>query len=188
MRALLLCPKSAHQTASHGQSTDEIMNAFISEVDIDNDLYACSSVLSTDDRQVVTTEVFGPLDYEGNHFMVFDKNGLIGSPQHFIYAWDEELRGFFAAGRCLITGPADDEGNLTAATMTVEETIQMFRYANATGSGRYLAYDEFNKISSDAYETLASLPAHPDPGIDDAINKAVDAVGRVTQLTFGSWM
>ncbi len=164
------------------------MNAFITEVEIDNGPATCSAMLSTEDQHVGGTEVFGPLDYEGKHFMVFDKNGLTGSPKPFIYARDDELRGFFAAGRGLIVGPPDDEGNLTAATMTVEQASRMFRYAHASDYGRYLAYGEYNKISTDAYETLANLPAHPDPAIDEAINKAVEAVGRVTQLTFAGWM
>jgi hypothetical protein len=36
MRALLLCPKSATEAADRGLAADEIMNAFITEIDIDS--------------------------------------------------------------------------------------------------------------------------------------------------------
>jgi hypothetical protein len=106
---------------------------------------------------------------------------------------DEEMRGFFTEGRCLIVGSPDDNGTLTVATMTVEEASRLFRYAAledqyATNSGPYLAYDEFYNTSGEAYELLEALPVHPDPAIDGAINAALEAVGRLHQLTFSGWM
>jgi hypothetical protein len=193
MRALLLCPKSATEAANQGLAADEIMNAFITEIVIDSGPAACASALSTDGHQVVSTEAIDLRCHVRHHDLIFTEEGQAGPLKHFTYAMDEEMRGFYTEGRCLIVGSADDTGTSTAATMTVEEASHLFRYAAledqyATRSVPYLAYDEFYNISGEAYELLETLPTHPDPSIDDAINVALDAVGRLHQLTFSGWM
>lgn len=52
MRALLLCPKSATEAVGQGLAADEIMNAFITEINIDSKSAACAAALSTDDVTV----------------------------------------------------------------------------------------------------------------------------------------
>ena len=189
MRALLLCPKSATEAAGQGLAADEIMNAFITE----SDPAACASALSTDGCQVVSTEAIDLRCHVRHHDLIFTEEGQAGPLKHFTYAMDEEMLGFYTEGRCLIVGLADDNGNPTAATMTVEEASHLFRYAAledqyATRRGPYPAYDEFYNISGEAYELLEALPVHPDPEIDEAINVAMDAVGHLHQLTFSDWV
>lgn len=193
MRALLLCPKSATEAANQGLAADEIMNAFITEINIDSESAAYASALSTEGHQIVSTEAIDLRCHEWNHDLIFTEEGQTGPLKHFIYAKDEEMWGFFSEGRCLIVGSADDNGSPTDATMTVEEASRLFRYAAledqyATRSGPYLAYDEFYNISSEAYDLLEKLPVHPDPAIDEAINTAMDAIGHAHQLTFSGWM
>lgn len=193
MRALLLCPKSATEAASQGLAADEIMNAFITEIDIDSEPAACASALSTDGLQVVSTEAIDLRCHDRNHDLIFTEEGQAGPLKHFTYTMEEEMRGFYAEGRCLIVGLADDNGSPTDATMTFEEASRLFRYAAledqyATRTGPYLAYDEFYNTSGEAYELLEALPAHPDPAIDEAINAAMDAIGHAHQLTFSGWM
>jgi len=193
MRALLLCPKSATEAADQGLAADEIMNAFITEIDIESEPAACAAALRIEGHQVVSTEAIDLRCHDRNHDLIFTEEGQAGPLKHFTYAKDEEMQGFFAEGRCLIVGSADDTGTSTAATMTVEEASRLFRYAAledqyATRSGSYLAYDEFYNTSGESYELLEALPVHPDPAIDEAINAAMDALGHVHQLTFAGWM
>lgn len=193
MRALLLYPKSATEAADRGLAADEIMNAFITEIDIDSEPAPYASVLSTDGCQVINTEAIDLRCHERNHDLIFAAAEQEGSLKHFTYSMDEEMQGFYTEGRCLIVGSADENGTPTAASMTIGEARRLFRYAaiqdlNATKSGPYLAYDKFYNISGEAYELLEALPVHPDPAIDDAINAALDAIGYVHQLTFSGWM
>ncbi len=130
MRALLLCPKSAIEAADQGQPLAAIQKAFITEIDIDNTLPAYYAALSTDDVPVSTIEFLGPLPDAGNHDLILDEVGLLRNPKHFIIGQDAWMLGIYIAGRVLVVGPPDDEGNTSAATMTTAEAGRILHYAD----------------------------------------------------------
>lgn len=130
MRALLLCPKSAIEAADQGLSQVAILEAFITEVDIEANLQAYYDALSTEDISVESVDFLGPLADAGRHDLILDDIGLLRSPEHFIIGENAQMQGIFIAGRALVVGAPDGDGNTTAATMPTEEAGRLLHFAD----------------------------------------------------------
>jgi hypothetical protein len=128
MRALLLCPTAALEARDRGESDiDVVFKHFIKEIEITPGLQNFYQTLSYAGRKVDLIEFVAPL-LDHKHEMIIDEEGLLYDPQAFIVGRDIQSWRLTVAGRGLIVGPADENGEVTPATMSVAEANEMFDF------------------------------------------------------------